>query len=124
MKIMKDGNVVYNKGKAFAIRIVRLKQWICKETKEYSLADQILRSGTSIGANISEAVDAVSDRDFINKLNISLKECSETKFWLDILMETNLINRAIYESMMEDCNELYALLTSIIKTMNNKIKHK
>ncbi|MBO5445416.1 MAG: four helix bundle protein [Muribaculaceae bacterium] len=121
---MKDGNVVYNKGKAFAIRIVRLKQWICKETKEYSLADQILRSGTSIGANISEAVDAVSDRDFINKLNISLKECSETKFWLDILMETNLINRAIYESMMEDCNELYALLTSIIKTMNNKLKHK
>jgi len=118
---MRADNVVYYKGKAFAIRIVRLKQWICKETKEYSLADQVLRSGTSIGANISEAVDAVSERDFISKLNISLKECSETKFWLDLLMETEIINKNMYESLMEDCTELYALLTSIIKTMNKKL---
>ncbi|MDE5728026.1 MAG: four helix bundle protein [Duncaniella sp.] len=115
----KEGNVVFEKSKAFAVRIIRFKQWLCAETKEYSLADQVLRSGTSIGANISEAVQAASRKDFINKLNIALKECSETEFWLSIMYDADIISREIYDSLHNDCIELYKLLLSIIKTTRN-----
>ncbi len=112
---MRNDNIVYEKSKKFAVRMVRLKQWICNEKREYALADQILRSGTSIGANISESIDAVSKRDFINKLGISLKECSETIYWLDILHDYDIIDLNIYNSLCQDCRGIYALLTAIIK---------
>lgn len=112
---MRNDNIVYEKSKKFSVRMVRLKQWICNEKREYTLADQILRSGTSIGANISESIDAVSKRDFINKLGISLKECSETIYWLDILHDCDIIDSNMYNSLCQDCREIYALLTAIIK---------
>ncbi|MCM1332341.1 MAG: four helix bundle protein [Bacteroides sp.] len=114
---MRKENVVYDKAKKFAIRIIRFKQWLSLECKEYALADQILRSGTSIGANISESVDAVSKKDFRNKLSIALKECSETKYWLEIIHEAAIINDELFKSLYNDCSEIYAILSSIVKTL-------
>lgn len=117
---MRKENVVYDKAKKFAIRVIRLKQWLCIECKEYALADQILRSGTSIGANISESVDAVSKKDFRNKLSIALKECAETKYWLEIIHETAIIDDVLFNSLYNDCSEIYAILSSIVKTLGTK----
>ena len=110
----RNGNIVYVKAKRFGIRIVRFKRWLCEENREYVLADQILRSGTSIGANISEAINASSRKDFINKLTIAIKECSETLYWLDLMLESGVINTAFHKSLHEDCSELYRILSSII----------
>lgn len=117
---MRKENVVYDKAKKFAIRVIRLKQWLCIECKEYALADQILRSGTSIGANIAESFDAVSLNDFSNKLSIALKECSETKYWLEIMFESRLLDEERYNSFYADCNELYLILSSSVKTLSEK----
>ena len=89
--------------------------------KEYALSNQILRSGTSIGANVRESENAQSDADFINKMNIALKEANETEYWLDLLYATDYIQKAEYDSIIADIKELIKLLTSIIKTCKNKI---
>lgn len=117
---MRKDNILYNKAKAFSVRIIRFKQWLCDTHKEYALADQILRSGTSIGANIAESIDAVSTPDFRNKLAIALKECSETKYWLEILNDVELIDRKMYNSLYKDCRELYLILSSSVKTLSEK----
>lgn len=117
---MRKDNIVYTKAKTFAIRIVRFKQWLCLTHKEYAIADQILRCGTSIGANIAESVDAVSKRDFKNKLSIALKECSETKYWLEILYESEIMTEEMFKSLYADCSEIYAILSSSIKTLSLK----
>lgn len=114
--------MIYQKSYAFAIRIVKVYKYLCQEKKEYVLTKQLLRSGTSIGANCSEAKNAQSTSDFINKLSISLKEAEETKFWLDLLHDTDYIDDEIYYSMSEDCHELLKLLTSIIKSSKNNLK--
>ena len=93
--------------------------------KEYSILNQVLRSGTAIGALISEAVYAQSTADFINKLSISLKECNETLYWLNILKDTGFILEKEFESMSSDCQEILALLISSIKTTKqHNIKNK
>ncbi len=117
---MRKDNIVYIKAKAFSVRIIRFRNYLCAEKKEYVLADQLLRSATSIGANIAESIDAVSTKDFLNKLSISLKECSETKYWLEILYESGIIDTKIYDSLYEDCNELYKILSSITRTIASK----
>lgn len=109
-------NPVQEKSFAFAVRIVKMYRFISEERHEVVLSKQILRSGTSIGANIRESKNAQSKLDYINKLSIALKEADETAYWLDLFKETELIDTKQYESMSKDCIELIKLLTSIIKT--------
>jgi four helix bundle protein len=104
------------KSRKFAIRIYNLYKYLCDTKKEYTLAKQLLRSGTSIGANLSEAQYSASRKDFLAKTTISLKECAETEFWLDLLKETNIINKNEYDSIIQDCKEILKLLVSITKT--------
>lgn len=122
---MDKENIIVKKSKAFAIRIIRMYQWLTKEKKEFVLSKQCLRSGTSIGANIAECIKGQSTSDFIAKLYISLKEANETAYWLDLLKETDYIDQKTFKSINEDCEELIKLITSIIKTTknNNNIKN-
>ena len=116
---MKD-NVVKDKSLEFAVRIVNLYKVFSKmKQKEFVMSKQILRSGTSIGANIREAEQAQSRADFINKLNIALKEANETEYWLELLIRTEYITREQYESINNDSTEINKLLISIIKTTKN-----
>lgn len=112
-----NNNAVLEKSKKFAIRIIRLCQYLNKEENEYILSKQLLRSGTSIGANVREAHNAISKADFKAKMYIALKEAGETEYWLELLKETDYITNEQYESIYTDCNELNKLLTSITKTL-------
>jgi four helix bundle protein len=114
-------NIALEKSKKFAIRIFNLYKHL-EEKREYILSKQLLRSGTSIGANLSEAQYAVSKKEFLVKATISLKECAETEYWLELLKETNLITEAEYNSIISDCKNLLHLLISITKTTKAKIK--
>ena len=109
-------SVTYDKARAFAVRIVRMYQWLCNEKKEFVISKQCLRSGTSIGANLSEGLNGQSRADFVAKMHIALKEACETKYWLEILSETKYLEPKVYESLNEDCVELIKLLTSSIKS--------
>ena len=113
---MKKDNQIADKSKAFAIRIIRLYKYLTSEKKENILSRQILRSGTSIGANIREALSAQSTADFIAKIQIALKETSETEYWLELLEETEYIPEDAGKSMHEDCKELLKMITAILKT--------
>ena len=112
---MKENNIIVDKSKGFALRIIRLYQYLCDDKKEYVLSKQLLRSGTSIGANIKEAIRAQSKPDFYAKLNISLKETSETEYWLELLHESGYIDEQGFASIYNDCQELIKLLVSITK---------
>ena len=118
---MKD-NIIQIKSKAFAIRIIRLYRYLIETKKEYVLSKQLLRSGTSIGANICEALCGVSKKDFLSKLHISFKECVETQYWLDLLAETDYLSKNEYDSISSDCEELRKLLSSITKSTNENIR--
>ena len=105
------------KSKAFAIRIIRCYQYLTEQKNERVMSKQLLRCGTSIGANARESKNAQSRMDFLNKLNIALKEADETEYWLDLLHETAYIDDNQYNSLLNDCKELIAILVSIIKTL-------
>ncbi len=109
-------NVIVIKSKDFAIRIVKLSKYLNDNKKEYVLSKQILKSGTSIGANVKEAIRGQSKADFYAKMNIALKEASETEYWLELLNETDYIDKGLYESINSDCTELIKILISITKT--------
>lgn len=109
-------NVILDKSKKFAIRIIRLYKYLCDEKKEYVLSKQVLRSGTSIGANVKEAVRGQSKADFYSKMNIALKEASETEYWLELLYETEYITEHQFQSIYFDCQELLKILMAITKT--------
>ena len=100
----------------FGVRIVKMVKFIKCSPKEYGILNQVFRSGTAIGALVSEATYAQSPADFINKLSIALKECNETLYWLNILKDTEFINEKEFDSMNTDCREVLALLISSIKT--------
>ena len=100
----------------FGVRIVKMVKFIQCSPKEYGMLNQVLRSGTAIGALVSEATYAQSPADFISKLSIALKECNETLYWLNILKDTEYINEKEFDSMNTDCTEILALLISSIKT--------
>lgn len=119
---MKDQNVIVEKSKAFAVRIVRMYQYLCSEKQEYVLSKQVLRSGTSIGANVKEALRGQSRQDFVFKLNISLKEASETEYWLELLHETGYISDTQFQSMHTECVELIKILTSIINSSKKEVQ--
>ena len=113
-------NVIVDKSKFFAIRIVRAYKYLTQEKCEFVMSKQLLQSGTSIGANVKEAIRGQSKPDFYSKLNIALKEASETEYWLEILYETEYIDKKLFESINEDCQELIKLLVSITKTQKQK----
>ena len=111
------------KSYSFSIRVVRLTQFLQKESKEYVLSQQILKSGTAIGALVREAEFAQSTLDFIHKMSIALKEANETSYWLSLLNDTNYIEEKLYDSLQKDCKELISILVSIVKTTKNNILH-
>lgn len=113
---MKDDNVVREKSRAFAIRIINLYKYLVNEKKEFVLSKQLLRCGTSIGANIAEGICAFSKKDFLSKLYISFKECVETEYWIDLLYSTDYMTKEQFDSMDVDCIELRKILSSITKT--------
>ena len=112
-----NGSLLKEKSYKFALRIVKLCRWLQAERKEYILARQLLRSGTAIGALIYEAEFAQSKADFINKLNVALKEANETNYWLMLLHDTEYINAKMFHSIEPDNKELIKLLVSSIKTL-------
>ena len=109
-------NSIQEKSFRFAVRIVKLCRYLQADEKEFILSKQLLRSGTSIGANVSESQQAQSRPDFINKLNIALKEASETEYWLRLLHETDYLNDAHFLSIIADCTEVKSLLVAIVKS--------
>lgn len=115
-----EENTVKYKSKKFAVRIINLYKYLCNEKKEYVLSKQVLRSGTSIGANIAESETAMSQKDFLSKIYIALKECSETLYWLELLYETEYINENQYQSLKNDCEEMRRMMSSTTKTMQSK----
>ncbi len=115
-------NIILNKSIKFSIRIINLYKHLCEQKKEFVLSKQLLRSGTAVGALISESEFAQSKADFINKLHISVKEANESKYWLLLLSETDYITKIEYESLKNDNEELLRLLASSIKTAKNNNK--
>ena len=113
---MIESSLVLQKSFQFSIRIVRLYKYLITEKREYVMSKQLLKSGTSIGANLREAKYAQSTLDFINKNSIALKEASETEYWLELLYCTDYLDDEGYSSIISDCNEIARLLVSIVKT--------
>ncbi len=127
MKVKEDsikyGNVVLEKSFYFSVRILKLYRFLLKQDRFLEpILKQILRSGTSIGANITEAQNAPSTKDFINKLNISLKEARESEYWLNLFKASDIINEKSFKSLQQDCKELIKLLIAIIKTAKSNSK--
>ena len=112
-------NNIQEKSFQFAIRIVNLCKLLRTERKEYTLSKQLLRSGTSIGANIAEAQQAQSRADFLSKLNIALKEAYETTYWLRLLEATDYLTNQEFHSIYTDCDELVKILVSSVKSVKN-----
>ncbi len=110
------------KSRNFAIRIIKLYQTLRTEKKEYILSNQILKSGTSIGANIAESECAFSKKDFLAKVYIALKECNETLYWLDLLHETGYLTEDGFRSLWMDCNELRKMLSATTKTVSEHLE--
>jgi len=115
-------NILKTKSFEFAVRMVNLYKFLKKEKGEFILSQQLIRSGTSIGAIIREAEHAESTKDFIHKLSIGLKEANESKYWLDLLVATDFITIKMYDSLNKDCEELLKLLISSVKTTKLRIK--
>lgn len=113
-------NIIETKSFDFAVRIVKLYKFLCEQKKEFTLSKQLLRSGTSIGANVAEAEKAQSKADFVAKINIALKEASETKYWIKLLSATDYLSINESNSILSDCVEIEKILVSIIKTSKNQ----
>lgn len=114
-------STLHNKSYLFAVRIVNMVRHIAEYHREFTITRQVLRSGTAVGALVREAEFAQSPQDFVNKLSIALKESNETFYWLNILKDTGYLEQNAFESMIEDCDELIALLVSSIKTVKQRI---
>jgi len=115
---MKQENVILDKSFAFAVRVVKLYKYLCDEKKEYILSKQLLRSGTSIGANINEAQAGQSKNDFISKMCVASKEARETKYWINLLVQTDYLdsNDKNVKSLILEIEEIIKILTSIVKS--------
>ena len=115
---MKKDSAILVKSKAFALRTIRLYQYLVTQKREYILSKQILRSGTSIGANVREGSVGQTKADFYAKMNIALKEACETEYWLELLHETGYISTQTFTGIYSDCDELVSILTAITKTQH------
>lgn len=113
---MKTDNVIVEKTLSFAIRIVNLNKYLTKEKKEYVLSNQILRAGTSVGANVNEATCGISKKDFLSKMYIAYKEIIETIYWIELLHKTKYLTEREYKSILSEANEISKILSSITKT--------
>ena len=114
----RKNNPIEEKSFSFAVRIIKLYKHLTENKKEYVLSKQLLRSGTSIGANVSEGERGQSKADFVSKMSIALKEANETDYWLRLLYAGEYLNQVEFESMSRDVNELISILVSICKTAN------
>lgn len=117
---MKNDNILQQKAYAFAIRTVKAYQFLISEKKEFVLSKQFLRSGTSIGANVEEAIGGQSDKDFYAKLNIVYKEARETQYWIRLLKDTDYFDVPQATSLLNDCEEILKITGTIIKTLKNR----
>ncbi len=115
-----NNSVTHIKTKAFAVRIIKFYKYLTQDKKEFVLAKQILRSGTSIGANVRESYSAQSNADFIHKLQIALKEADETAYWLELFVESEIITEDMFNSLSSDLKEISSLLAASIKTLKQK----
>lgn len=120
---MKKDNIIKQKSFSFAVRIVSIYKHISENKKEYVLCKQLLRSGTSIGANVREADNAESKSDFIHKMSIAQKETDETMYWLELLKESEYLSEKDFESLFSDAAEILKILRSIILTTKKNIHH-
>ncbi len=118
---MEKESIIQQKLFAFAIRVVNLSNWLVDTRKAYKLADQILRSGTSIGANVEEAEGGFTKKDFNAKIGIAYKEARETRYWLKLLFATGYLDEKLYTSLLNDCIELIKILASIQKTTKRNL---
>ena len=118
---MKADNQIVLDSKAFAIRIIKLYKYLSEEKKEFVMSKQVLRSGTSIGANVSESIFAQSRMDFVSKMSIALKEASETKYWLELLMETEYINDTQFDSINDDIGRIIGTLVNIVNSTKSQV---
>ena len=116
---MKDDNIIQIKSYAFAVRIVKAYQFLSNDKKEFVLSKQLLRCGTSIGANVEEAIGGQSDKDFFAKLSIAYKEARETHYWIRLLKDTDYLSEEQSESLLNDVTELLKIIGSIQKTLRN-----
>lgn len=112
-------NIISTKSFNFSVRIVNLYKYLCNDKKEFVLSKQLLRSGTSIGANVKEAINAQSRNDFLSKMNISLKEAGEAEYWIELLMATEYLNKKEANSILNDCIEIKKILHSIVKKIKS-----
>jgi four helix bundle protein len=117
----RETNSIRDKSFEFAVRIVKLYRFLGDSKKELVFTKQMLRSGTSVGANIREAVNAQSKRDFLSKINIALKEADKTLYWIELLFAAGIIDPGQKENIWSDCNELVAILSSIVKTTKQNL---
>ena len=115
-----SNNVIYTLSKKFALRIVKLYNYLYEQKKEYVMSKQLYRCGTSIGANLSESIYAQSEADYISKLKIALKEASETKYWLELLFEAELLKKNEFDSLNNDINTIIGTLVNIINKLIRK----
>lgn len=121
MEYIEKNNIILTKTYDFTVRIVKLYQYLCQEKKEFELSKQILRSGTSIGANAEESVGGLSKKDFLAKLGISYRETRETRFWLRLLRDTNYISEEQAKSMIDHAEEIFRIITAIQKSTKNNL---
>jgi four helix bundle protein len=119
---MKQDNIIQEKSFAFAVRIVNLYKYLCEEKKEFALSKQVLRSGTSIGANIEESIGGQSDKDFFTKITIAYKEARETVYWLKLLLATDYLNQEQADSLLKDAEEICKIIGKIQITTKNKLR--
>ena len=112
------------KSRKFSLRAINLYKYLTKEKREFVLSKQFLRSATSIGANLAEAECAISERDFLSKIYVALKESNETIYWLDILLDGEYINEKQHQSMVKDCEELKRIFMATTRTLSSKINVK
>ncbi len=115
-------NLLRDKSFAFALRAIKLNRYLVNEHREYTLSKQVLRSGTSIGANIEESIHAQSKIDFVHKLSIAQKEAGETSYWIRLLRESGMIGPKLADSLLFDCDELQRLLAASVKTAKLNLK--
>ena len=120
LKLIIMSNAIQDKTRAFAIRIINCYKFLTEERHEFVMSKQVLRCGTSIGANTRESKNAQSRNDFLSKLSIALKEADETDYWLDLLHATDYIDDDMYDSLATDCAEIIKILTAIIKTLKGE----
>lgn len=119
---MKEDNALRDKSYAFALRIVKTSRYLTADKQEYTLSKQLLRSGTSIGANVEEALGGQSGKDFASKLAIAYKEARETHYWIRLLRDSNYLTVVQADSLLADTDELLRILGSILKTLKSRNK--